>query len=202
MNNNTTDIKFFTNEENSTLLSRFKNTLKDSQYFDILVGYFRLSGFHQLYDSFEKIEKTRILVGLNVDKATYDIIMQNQENGLIDFESDKPIFVQIAEWLEDAILSNAFEEESQIPSITEISVMCKINPATALKGINMLVDKEIVYKKRGLGMFVKEGAVKKLMKERKNMFYESYIEALLDEAKKLNLNKEDIIEMIERGYSK
>jgi len=120
----------------------------------------------------------------------------------IDFESDKPIFVQIAEWLEDAILSNAFEEESQIPSITEISVMCKINPATALKGINMLVDKEIVYKKRGLGMFVKEGAVKKLMKERKNMFYESYIEALLDEAKKLNLNKEDIIEMIERGYSK
>jgi len=120
----------------------------------------------------------------------------------IDFESDKPIFVQIAEWLEDAILSNAFEEESQIPSITEISVMCKINPATALKGINMLVDNEIVYKKRGLGMFVKEGAVKKLMKERKNMFYESYIEALLDEAKKLNLNKEDIIEMIERGYSK
>lgn len=120
----------------------------------------------------------------------------------IDFESDKPIFVQIAEWLEDAILSNAFEEESQIPSITEISVMCKINPATALKGINMLVDNEIVYKKRGLGMFVKEGAVKKLMKERKNMFYESYIEALLDEAKKLNLNKEDIMEMIERGYEK
>lgn len=120
----------------------------------------------------------------------------------IDFESDKPIFVQIAEWLEDAILSNAFEEESQISSITEISVMCKINPATALKGINMLVDNEIVYKKRGLGMFVKEGAVKKLMKERKNKFYESYIAVLLDEAKKLNLNKEDIMEMIERGYEK
>ena len=120
----------------------------------------------------------------------------------IDFESDKPIFVQIAEWLEDAILSNAFEEESQIPSITEISVMCKINPATALKGINMLVDNEIVYKKRGLGMFGKEGAVKKLVKERKNKFYESYIAVLLDEAKKLNLNKEDIMEMIERGYEK
>lgn len=120
----------------------------------------------------------------------------------IDFESDKPIYVQIAEWLEDAILSNAFEEESQIPSITEISVMYKINPATALKGINMLVDNEIVYKKRGLGMFVKEGAVNKLMKERKNKFYESYIAVLLDEAKKLNLNKEDIMEMIERGYEK
>jgi len=128
--------------------------------------------------------------------------MRKEDTVNIDFESDKPIFVQIAEWLEDAILSNAFEEESQIPSITEISVICKINPATALKGINMLVDKEVVYKKRGLGMFVKEGAVKKLMKERKNRFYESYIEALLEEARKLNLNKEDILEMIERGYSK
>jgi len=128
--------------------------------------------------------------------------MRKEDTVNIDFESDKQIFVQIAEWLEDAILSNAFEEESQIPSITEISVICKINPATALKGINMLVDKEVVYKKRGLGMFVKEGAVKKLMKERKNRFYESYIEALLEEARKLNLNKEDILEMIERGYSK
>ncbi|KAA6338474.1 ATP-dependent RNA helicase DbpA, partial [termite gut metagenome] len=84
-----TDTRFFTNENGLTLLDRFKSTLKDSQYFDILVGYFRLSGFHQLYDSFEKIEKTRILVGLNVDRQTYDILMYNQENGLIDFESDK-----------------------------------------------------------------------------------------------------------------
>ena len=118
----------------------------------------------------------------------------------INFESDKPIFVQVSEWLEDAILSHAFEEETQIPSITEISVMYRINPATALKGINMLVEKDIIYKKRGLGMFVKQGAVKQLMKERKNNFYESYISALLEEAKKLNLNKEDVLEMIERGY--
>lgn len=119
----------------------------------------------------------------------------------IKFESDKPIFVQVSEWLEDAILSNAFEEETQIPSITEISVMYRINPATALKGINMLVEKDIIYKKRGLGMFVKQGAVKQLMKERKNNFYESYISALLEEAKKLDLKKQDVLEMIERGYS-
>ncbi|GHS97969.1 ATP-dependent helicase [Bacteroidia bacterium] len=84
-----TDTRFFTNADGLTLLERFKSTLKDSKYFDILVGYFRLSGFHQLYDSFEQIEKTRILVGLNVDKETYDILLYNQENGLIDFESDK-----------------------------------------------------------------------------------------------------------------
>lgn len=89
-----TDTKFFTNDLGFSLLDRFKATLKDSKYFDILVGYFRLSGFHQLYDSFEKIEITRILVGLNVDKETYNIIQYNQENGLIDFESDKTTKLQ------------------------------------------------------------------------------------------------------------
>lgn len=84
-----TDIKFFTNKGNDTLLERFRATLKDSKYFDVLVGYFRLSGFHQLYDVFERIEKTRILVGLSVDKCTSDIIAYYEENGLLDFESDK-----------------------------------------------------------------------------------------------------------------
>jgi superfamily II DNA/RNA helicase len=85
----TTDTRFFTNEAGLALLDRFKATLKDSKYFDILVGYFRLSGFYHLYDSFEKIDKIRILVGLNVDKETYDAILYNKENGVIDFESDK-----------------------------------------------------------------------------------------------------------------
>ncbi|MDR0538129.1 MAG: hypothetical protein LBH04_08865, partial [Tannerellaceae bacterium] len=85
----TTDTRFFTNNNDNTLLDRFKATLKDSKYFDVLVGYFRLSGFYQLYDSFEKIDKIRILVGLNVDKETYNAIQHNRENGIIDFESDK-----------------------------------------------------------------------------------------------------------------
>ncbi|MDR2774034.1 MAG: phospholipase D-like domain-containing protein [Tannerella sp.] len=85
----TTDTKFFTNDSGLTLLDRFKATLKDSKYFDILVGYFRISGFYQLYNSFEKIDKIRILVGLNVDKETYNAILYNRGNGIIDFESDK-----------------------------------------------------------------------------------------------------------------
>ena len=63
-----TDLTFFTNEEGHTLLSRFKSTLKDTQLFDVLVGYFRASGFHQLYDALEPVEKIRILVGLSVDR--------------------------------------------------------------------------------------------------------------------------------------
>lgn len=109
--NMNTDIKFFTNDKNSTLLDRFKATLKDSKYFDVLVGYFRLSGFHQLYDSFDKIEKTRILVGLSVDKDTFDIIQYNQENGLIDFESHKNTKLQyeknIIEEIESVSENNA-----------------------------------------------------------------------------------------------
>lgn len=118
----------------------------------------------------------------------------------INFEDERPIFLQIAEGIEDGILSGVFPEESQIPSTTEISVTYKINPATALKGANILVEQEIVYKKRGLGMFVATGAVEKLVMKRRKEFYDHYVTKLLGEAKRLKLGKEEIIEMIERGY--
>ena len=115
---------------------------------------------------------------------------------------DKPIFIQIAEGIEDGILTGAFPEESQIPSITEFSVNYKINPATALKGINLLVDENIIYKKRGVGMFVAEGAVQKLRKKRQDQFYTNYISSLIDEARRLGISSEDVYAMIERGFSK
>ena len=119
---------------------------------------------------------------------------------LISFSEKKPIFIQIAEEIEDGVLSGAFPEDSQIPSTTEISVSYKINPATALKGINMLVDSGIIYKKRGIGMFVSTGAVKILAKKRKEQFYENFIIKLIGEAKKLKIEERDIISMIERGF--
>jgi len=85
-----TDLTFFTNEPERTLVDRFKSFLKDVKYFDILVGYFRSSGFFQLYNSFDGIEKIRILVGLNIDKITYKIVeKQKVEQQLIDFETHK-----------------------------------------------------------------------------------------------------------------
>jgi hypothetical protein len=65
------DLTFFTNDKNQTLLDRFKATLADTRLFDVLVGYFRSSGFYQLYDSIEQVEKTRILVGLGIDNDAY-----------------------------------------------------------------------------------------------------------------------------------
>ena len=119
----------------------------------------------------------------------------------LNLDQEKPIFIQIADGIEDGILTGAFPEESQIPSITEFSVNYKINPATALKGINLLVDEAIVFKKRGVGMFVAKGAVAKLKKKRQNQFYDNYISRLVDEAKRLNITSDEIIAMIERGFT-
>jgi len=84
-----TDLTFFTNEPGSTLLDRFKKTLKDVRFFDVLVGYFRTSGFHNLHESFESIDKVRILVGLNVDRKAFEIIDTHRSQTSLDFESHK-----------------------------------------------------------------------------------------------------------------
>lgn len=88
----------------------------------------------------------------------------------IDFGSQTPIFLQLSQGLEDEILSGVYREGEQIPSITELAASYKINPATALKGINLLVDAGIVYKKRGIGMFVSQGALQ-LLKEKDRMSF-------------------------------
>ena len=114
----------------------------------------------------------------------------------MNIDGEKPIYLQNAEQIEDAILTEAFPEETQIPSTTEISVTYKMNPATALKGINLLVDAGTVYKKRGLGMFVARGAKKKIMEKRKQEFYNRYIVSLLEEAGKLGISRRELAAML------
>ncbi len=115
------------------------------------------------------------------------------------FSDDKPLYVQIAQQLEDAIFTGAYPEETQIPSTTELSVSLKMNPATVLKGMNILVSDSIIYKKRGLGMFVSTGAMERIRKKRQESFYENFIFPLVCEAQKLGLNKNEINDLIERG---
>lgn len=116
------------------------------------------------------------------------------------FTDDKPLYIQIAEQLEDAIFTGTFPEETQIPSTTELSVSLQINPATVLKGMNILVSENVIYKKRGLGMFVSTGATEKIRNKRQESFYEDFISPLVSEAQKLGLNKDEINSLIERGY--
>lgn len=118
----------------------------------------------------------------------------------LNFESETHIFIQVAGEIENAILQGAFDDGSQVPSTTEISVKYKINPATALKGVGILVDEGILYKKRGVGMFVSEGAKEKILQKRKQGFYEGFVIPLISEAKKLQITAAEIEEMVKRGY--
>ena len=115
----------------------------------------------------------------------------------IDFDSETPIYIQIAEEIEDAVLSGAFPEESQVPSTTEISTTYRINPATVLKGMALLTDEGVLYKKRVLGMFVCTGAAEQIREKRRRLFYEKYIVSLLEEAGKLGIGKKELIRLIE-----
>lgn len=117
-------------------------------------------------------------------------------------DGDKPIFLQLAEGIEDDILKDIFPEETQVPSTTEISLRFKINPATANKGVNMLVDEGIIYKQRGIGMFVSRGAKAMILKKRKTAFSESFVLPLLKEAENLGIEKEEIIALLEAEIGK
>lgn len=117
---------------------------------------------------------------------------------VIEFTKDVPIYIQIAQAIEDNIIRDIYKEDEMIPSTTEISVKYKINPATVGKGFNILVDEGIIYKKRGVGMFVSTGSKELLMDKRKERFFTDYVVTLLDEAKKLNISTEDIIKMIKK----
>lgn len=80
------DLTFITNEENSTLLERFKVLIKNTRFFDVLVGYFYTSGFHALYKSLEATEKTRILIGINTDRITADSVLFARKPKQLDIE--------------------------------------------------------------------------------------------------------------------
>lgn len=117
----------------------------------------------------------------------------------LNFKSDTPIFMQIAEQLENAVMAGVYIEESQVPSTTEISTAYRINPATVLKGVSLLAGDGILYKKRGLGMFVAKGAKEKILKKRKRRFYEKFVIPLVSEAQKLSMTSDEIDEMLRMG---
>ena len=115
------------------------------------------------------------------------------------FDESTPLYQQIAAQLEEMIFTGGFTEGDQIPSTTQLSAQLHINPATVLKGMNMLVDKGLVEKRRGRGMFVVAGAQEKIMQARKESFYNDYVKSLVVEAHKLGIKKEHLLELIERG---
>ena len=114
-------------------------------------------------------------------------------------EGDRPIFLQIAELIENDIVEGHLTADEQVPSTNEFAAYHRINPATAAKGINRLVDDGILYKKRGIGMFVAAGARDTLLARRKARFVAGYLEPMLTEAQKLGISPSEVTAMITRA---
>lgn len=111
-------------------------------------------------------------------------------------DESRPIFIQIAEQIENDIISGALPENSQVPSTNEYAAFHRINPATAGKGVNVLVDAGILYKKRGIGMFIADGARNRIIAERRATFLAEFIRPLLGEAHNLGISAEQLAAMI------
>ncbi|MDD6057836.1 MAG: GntR family transcriptional regulator [Clostridiales bacterium] len=111
---------------------------------------------------------------------------------------DKSIYLQISQMIETDILRGILLEEDRVPSTNELAKLYTINPATAAKGINILVDNGILYKKRGIGMFVSPGATAVIRSRRKQEFYTCRLAELLAEARSLGISKEELIAQINR----
>ncbi|PKR77171.1 GntR family transcriptional regulator [Halalkalibacillus sediminis] len=117
----------------------------------------------------------------------------------IRLNDDQPIFQQIAELIEANIIDDSIKEGEQVPSTNEIAKHYQINPATAAKGINLLVDEGVLYKRRGIGMFVSETAKSKIIKKKKNEFYHQFIQPMILEAKRIEVTEEQITNWVKEG---
>ena len=117
-----------------------------------------------------------------------------------NFSGETPLFQQVADQIAEGIFNGAYLEGEQIPSTTEISKSYQINPATVLKGMNLLVERQLIEKKRGIGMFVLPGAQERVRSARKEEFLNKEVLEVVAEAKKLGITAEQLKQLIERGY--
>lgn len=118
-------------------------------------------------------------------------------NGTLNDQSS--IYLQIARMLEDSILRGIYKEEEQVPSTNELAKLYRINPATAAKGINLLAGEGLLYKRRGIGMFVAAGAVQAVLEKRRAAFYDTYVTSLVREGQSLGLSCADLTGMVRRA---
>ena len=117
---------------------------------------------------------------------------------ILDNDNLKPIYVQIADWLENEILSGNIGSDEKIYSQYQLAEMFNINPATAAKGLNILASENILYKKRGLGMFVSLDAREVIREKRKTQTLKTLILNLVMEAKRLDLEEKEILDMVSK----
>jgi GntR family transcriptional regulator len=128
--------------------------------------------------------------------------IEEVRNMIVNPNSMKPIYVQIAEYLEGEILNDSIQPDEKIYSQYQLAEMFNINPATAAKGLNMLADEKMVYKRRGLGMFVAKNAKEIILTKRTNTKLKELIEETVKEADQLGISEEELMDMIQKAVKK
>ena len=121
---------------------------------------------------------------------------------VLQLNSGKPIYIQIAEWIETEILNGNLQTDDKVYSQYQLAEMFTINPATAAKGLTLLTDDEILYGKRGLGKFVTSEAKAIITDKRKNETLKGLLEEVALEAGRLHVSDEEIIAMLKSAISK
>ena len=112
------------------------------------------------------------------------------------------IYLQIAQMVEDDILRGIYRSDEQVPSTNELARLYQINPATAAKGLNQLTAEGILYKRRGIGMFVSSGAEELVRAKRRKAFFHDFVLPLVKEGRSLALTKEELLHMVESAMEK
>ena len=111
-------------------------------------------------------------------------------------KSNDKIYQRVTRALEDDILAGIIREGEPVPSTNQYAAFYQINPATAAKGVSLLTERGLLFKKRGLGMFVSPGAREKLIEARRASFRRDYLDALITEARQLGISRQDLVAMI------
>lgn len=117
-------------------------------------------------------------------------------------DDDQPIFQQIAYMIKEDIIDGELKEDEKVPSENELSQFYGINRATVRNGLQLLIDMDLVYKKRGIGMFVKPGARSWLINESQDRYLDDYIKPLLKEAQRIGLEVDSVIQLIKKETGK
>jgi len=116
------------------------------------------------------------------------------------FDPNVPLFLQVKEDIENMILSGAVKEDERIPSVREMAREYELNPNTVNSAISELLNDEIIYKKRGIGMFVKTGITEKLRHNRMEQFEREEVMRLVEHARMLGFGENDLLALIQRVF--
>ncbi|QGG53042.1 GntR family transcriptional regulator [Lysinibacillus pakistanensis] len=116
----------------------------------------------------------------------------------IHLDSTTPIYIQIAEWLQHEIIANRLQADEKVYSQYQLAELFNINPATAGKGLTILLEEQLLYKKRGLGMFVSQDAKDRILSKRRNEILTKMAQEIVLEAQRLLVSDEELLALIQK----